>query len=108
MRIITISQTGQVETEFIANSVSDFICKIEGDTVCHRLTDSFRLISAADQTKPMNSKAMVLLHLMTHCTAQQVRGNAFIAQVNHDGTWSNISREAEELLKGLLLGGECR
>lgn len=107
MRIITISQAGQVETEYIANSETDFVCKVEGNTVCHRLTDSFRLISAADQAKPMNSKAMVLLHLMTNCTAQQVRGNAFIAQVE-GGIFTNISKEAEELLKGLLLGGECR
>lgn len=107
MRIITISQAGQVETEYIANSDTDFVCKVEGNTVCHRLTDSFRLISAADQAKPMNSKAMVLLHLMTNCTAQQVRGNAFIAQVE-GGIFTNISKEAEELLKGLLLGGECR
>ena len=107
MRIITISQAGQVETEYIANSETDFVCKVDGNTVCHRLTDSFRLISAADQAKPMNSKAMELLHLMTHCTAQQVRGNAFIAQVE-GGIFTNISKEAEELLKGLLLGGECR
>lgn len=107
MKILSISQNGQVDTKYISADIDGITCELEGGGETHKLASSFVLFSSDDKNKPMNSKAMVLLHLMSHSTAQMVTGNAFIAQ-KKGICFTDITSEAIEIFKGLLLGGDCQ